>query len=1200
MRFHRTLVAGVLALGVAACGDDVEIVEPTPPPPPPPPALSASMAPASAEVEVGSSVVFAVNVSGGVAGEAASWSCASSNTGIATASTTSAGCQATGVAAGGVTITATVSKGNETANVGSQLTVTAPAAPPPFAASIAPESQSVAVGSSVVFAVNTSGGYTGMMMGDMMMEASWSCSSSDPAIATVEDTAAGCQATGVSGGEVTVNVAATDGHDTINLVAQLTVTTDPVDPVQPFSASMAPESARVAVGSDAVFAINTSGGAADATAEWTCSSSDDAVATAATTDAGCRATGVAAGGVTINAAVTKGEDSANLAAQLTVTAPDVAEPAFVFITEPTDGTSLTGTVSVTVSVERGDHTPEGLSLLVNGEVAAHQSFGMAATPAMDEPAEQAPLNFTLSFNSAKYDRETGAVDYPNGDHTISAELEVAVDMPDGTHGHETVSSNNVSVKFNNANKYNLALATDGNRAMDSDGLMWNSGAVTATVVPVIYTGETISQVTLGLRAAADGSVVRTSRDDGDDTLDRDEQVASITDDEAPFEVMWANEDASSTDQKRVGGIQPGTIVVHLVGSAYSDGTAGPTATPMGDDATDDKPYFMRLDNKGPSVSDINRAMQFNRHYDITNWVGTGHAFTFSSSSTTPDFSDGDGVGRDRSHHQYYAGASTSEDDLVEVSAPSDLDETSNNRAYVLGANVRDLLGNETMVWWAGADDEDGLSNSGTNRGTVDRTDDYKFGVDLTAPTQELVDDDGNIDSTGSVIDNVAILVADRRSVEIDYDDPGTGSGFSGSNAPVHTRIRRFAPNLSAEDGCISGQAYWYSRSRTCEILGDPGSNQWRADPAIRGGTTGSYDFAMQEDGYYAVEYAVMDDAGNRASFIQAGGVIDEAAPVGNALVPAARAIGGRSTLSAFASDNLDLDRVEFYLGFGADAYQMGSESVGSPSLPFEQSANPSISIETLPAGVQSAAGAPPVLSAHVVRILDQAGNPTYASAAISATGDAPRDLLTGVPETVNNVNADGDNDGTQTKTITYSAQGVVDDLDGTATPAETLCWDVDGDGDCADGGQARATLTFNITGTDVVTATTGGTAPTEASQIEAEGASNPFERVVFYVQRDESLTGLGTVTTTWAYLGEGRGRAPNIGDVQEDTPGTGDTTVATTFSWRLNVRGSDVAEAAGLTAIPGAALNFRAVGYTDDGTAVTVDTNGTITLSDDS
>ena len=67
---------------------------------------------------------------------------------------------------------------------------------------------------------------------------------------------------------MTINVAATDGHDTVNLVAQLTVTTDPVEPTAPFVASMAPESAEVVVESSVVFAINTSGGAADAVASW--------------------------------------------------------------------------------------------------------------------------------------------------------------------------------------------------------------------------------------------------------------------------------------------------------------------------------------------------------------------------------------------------------------------------------------------------------------------------------------------------------------------------------------------------------------------------------------------------------------------------------------------------------------------------------------------------------------------------------------------------------------------------------------------------------------------------------------------------------------------------------------------------------------------------------------------------------------------
>ena len=121
---NRFLMAGLLALGVAACGDDVEVISPTPPVVPPPPPVTATMAPASASVAVGNSVVFAVNASGGVAGESATWTCSSSNTGIATVSSTSAGCQATGVVAGSVTVTAAVSKSGETVNVGSELTVT--------------------------------------------------------------------------------------------------------------------------------------------------------------------------------------------------------------------------------------------------------------------------------------------------------------------------------------------------------------------------------------------------------------------------------------------------------------------------------------------------------------------------------------------------------------------------------------------------------------------------------------------------------------------------------------------------------------------------------------------------------------------------------------------------------------------------------------------------------------------------------------------------------------------------------------------------------------------------------------------------------------------------------------------------------------------------------------------------------------------
>ena len=326
MRRNRiALVAGLLALGVAACGDDVQVVEPTPPVPPPPPPVTATMAPASASVAVGNSVVFAVNASGGVAGDAASWTCASSNTGIATVTSTSAGCSATGVAAGDVTITASVSKSGETVNVGAQLTVTADAP------------------------------------------------------------------------------------------------------------------------------------------------------------------------------------------------PDAGDPAFILISSidsegGSDTSALSGRVDVGVSVERGDATLEQLSVLVDGEVVAYQSFGtsmggdMGMTPeAEDAAAEQAVHEFTFSFDSHAYEPHGDHTDvaYMNGEHTISAELQVAGGMmADGMMGHETISSNVITVEFDNKDGFVVSADLGDASALDDDGRRWYGGPanghIMISALAVIYSGEEIGEVAISL------------------------------------------------------------------------------------------------------------------------------------------------------------------------------------------------------------------------------------------------------------------------------------------------------------------------------------------------------------------------------------------------------------------------------------------------------------------------------------------------------------------------------------------------------------------------------------------------------------------------------------------------------------------------------------------------------------------------------
>jgi hypothetical protein len=123
MRLHRSaLFAGLLALGVAACGDDVQIVEA---PPPPPPALNATLAPNASTIFVGAVADYGVGVSGGAVGETATWTCTSAAPSIATVVVTATGCRATGVAAGNTSISVVVTKGDQTANASSGITVNA-------------------------------------------------------------------------------------------------------------------------------------------------------------------------------------------------------------------------------------------------------------------------------------------------------------------------------------------------------------------------------------------------------------------------------------------------------------------------------------------------------------------------------------------------------------------------------------------------------------------------------------------------------------------------------------------------------------------------------------------------------------------------------------------------------------------------------------------------------------------------------------------------------------------------------------------------------------------------------------------------------------------------------------------------------------------------------------------------------------------
>jgi hypothetical protein len=119
--YRSTLVAAVLAFGVAACGDDVQIVDPEPTPPP---ALQVTLTPSNVNLNVGDNVNLAVGISGGDPAASPSITCESSNTNVITTSASGSNCAVEAVGSGNATVTATVTKGNQESSAGAAINVT--------------------------------------------------------------------------------------------------------------------------------------------------------------------------------------------------------------------------------------------------------------------------------------------------------------------------------------------------------------------------------------------------------------------------------------------------------------------------------------------------------------------------------------------------------------------------------------------------------------------------------------------------------------------------------------------------------------------------------------------------------------------------------------------------------------------------------------------------------------------------------------------------------------------------------------------------------------------------------------------------------------------------------------------------------------------------------------------------------------------
>ncbi len=335
----------------------------------------------------------------------------------------------------------------------------------------------------------------------------------------------------------------------------VTVTPPPPPPPPPTpqvrSVSVAPTGVTISVGGTVQMAaaVTADAGVGAVAIAW--ASSDAAVATVSSTGL---VAGVASGSVAITATATAGGSSASGSASVTVSTTQTT-PATVSIKSLLTGAGLpvplgaaAGQINVTVNLDRGGENVQKVDLLVDGTVVGTQTFASAASSvdAAGEGEANAIEELGFGWNSAAFDAATGAVNHTNGPHTISAKVTTAENSTG------TVSPT-IGITLVNASFIAVTVQVlNGASANGATGILWQTGDIQATAVPVLYAGGTIQQIVLTPTA-----------------------LASKTLTAAPFVATWAK--GTSVGGGGAGSSSTGIEVLGLVVGAVStvNGAVGP-------------------------------------------------------------------------------------------------------------------------------------------------------------------------------------------------------------------------------------------------------------------------------------------------------------------------------------------------------------------------------------------------------------------------------------------------------------------------------------------------------------------------------------------------------------------------------------------------------------------------------------------------
>ncbi len=487
---NKAIVAlslGALALG--ACGDDVTVpVAPAAP-------ITLSITPPSANMNIGEAVNFAVQISGGATAPTLA-SCTTSSATVATAAVSGSSCRVTAIAAGNATITATASTGQSAA---ASVSVAAPAAAI-SGLQVSPSAASVQVNQTVTIVPTANKGAAAVAI-------AYTYASSSASVATV--TAAGV-VTAVAPGVATITVTATGtgtGFTTTTLTSAAAITVTAL-PSGMTSLNVTPSTLALSTGATAQIVANAQQPTGAAAASIIYGTTRPAVATVSSmgliTAVG---PGTAVITVTATSAANANFAAATLSGSVAVTVSPNAQVSIVGLLNgilPIDLASVSGQFEAQLSIQPNGQNVSAVNFWVcneneavldcatrSGTPAAQQAFGPSGAPT----GQVSVFVNTADFKTPNFTTgEDAQVSYPNGPKTLVATLAVAGSLP-------TASNTVSSVNFTNTDGFTLKWTLPTNKANSSAGNTYYGGPAASgigsfVVVPVMYSGKKIMQVTL--------------------------------------------------------------------------------------------------------------------------------------------------------------------------------------------------------------------------------------------------------------------------------------------------------------------------------------------------------------------------------------------------------------------------------------------------------------------------------------------------------------------------------------------------------------------------------------------------------------------------------------------------------------------------------------------------------------------------------